>query len=360
MKKLFTFILLFVLSAAIPLGCATNNSGSSGSNSNQAQELNLYNWSTYIDPAVITQFEEQNGIKVNYDTYDSNESLYAKLKPGNPGYDVAFPADYMVKILADEGLLEPLNQENISNSKHVDPTFLTPPYDPENTYSYPYQWGTLGIGYNLDSTGTEINSWQAMFDADFAGKVAWLDDMRHTLGAVLMFLGYDPNTTDDAEINQAKDLILENQQLVAAFVPDTGQLLLNQGEVDLTLEYSGDIFQVMASNPNLRYTIPEEGTIIWTDNMVIPKNAPHKELAEKFINFILDPEIGAQVSNFIDYGSPNKTAIDQQLIKPENLDNPSIYPSPEVFAKLRYLEDVGDSISLYDTAWTEIKLSVGG
>ncbi|MGL5080801.1 MAG: polyamine ABC transporter substrate-binding protein [Microcoleaceae cyanobacterium] len=359
MKRLLTFLLVLILSAALPIGCTASNSNISNNNSNPPQVLSLYNWSTYIDPAVITEFEQKYGVKVNYDTYDSNESLYAKLKPGNPGYDIAFPADYMVKILADEGLLEPLNKENIPNIQHVDPKFLNPPYDPENTYSFPYQWGTLGIGYNIKATGQEITSWEAMFDPKLVGKTAWLDDMRYTFGAILMYLGYDPNTTNPTEIEQAKTFILKNQKTIAAFVPDTGQLLLNQGEVDFTMEYSGDIFQVMAENPNLRYAIPKEGTILWTDNMVIPKGAPNKALAEKFINFILEPEVGARISNFINYGSPNKTAIEQKLIKAENLSNPGIYPSEEVFAKLKYLKDVGESLRLYDEAWAEIKLSIG-
>ncbi|MGC9528997.1 MAG: ABC transporter substrate-binding protein [Limnospira sp.] len=359
MKRLLTLILLFLIGAILPFGCAPGSPDGSQTGRGGDKVLNLYNWSTYIDPDAIAQFEQQYNVKVNYDTYDSNESLYAKLQAGNPGYDVIFPSDYMVKIMIEQGMLEPVDLSKITNLTHVEPQFLNPPYDPENRYSVPYQWVTLGLGYNWDETGAEIDSWQQLFDPKFKGKVALLDDMRHTMGAILMYLGYDPNTTNPDEIAAARDLIIENRDNIAAFVPDTGQTLLNQGEVTLAMEYSGDIFQVMSENPKLRYSIPKEGTIIGMDNMAIPKGAPHPETATEFINFILQPEIGAKISNFINYGSPNKTAIAQKLIKPENLENPAIYPPPEVFAKLQYLQDVKEATLLYDEAWTEVKLAVG-
>ncbi|EAW39211.1 PotD/PotF family extracellular solute-binding protein [Lyngbya sp. PCC 8106] len=359
MKRLLTFILLFLISVLLPIGCTVSNSNLSQSGQTGDNILNIYNWSTYIAPEVLTQFEDEYNVKINYDTYDSNESLYAKLKPGNPGYDIAFPADYMVKVMIAENLLEKVDKNNISNLNNIDEKFLNPPYDPQNQYSIPYQWLTMGIGYNIKVTQAEINSWAALFDPKFAGKAALLDDMRHTFGAVLIYLGYNPNTTNPEEIEKAKEFLIKNQKNIKAFVPDTGQNLLNQGEIDLTMEYSGDLFQVMAENPDLRYVIPQEGTLVAIDSMVIPKNAPHKQLAEQFINFILEPEIGAKVSNFINYASPNKIAIQEKLIKAENLENPGIYPSPEVFAKLQYLEDVGEATILYDEAWNEVKLNFG-
>ncbi len=356
MKRIFTFVLLFLITVLLPIGCTGSQSNLLSSQDNV---LNLYNWSSYIAPEVIRLFEEENNVKINYDIYDSNESLYAKLKPGNSGYDVVFPADYMVEIMISERMLEELDKSNITNLKHLDDKFINPPYDPNNRYSLPYQWLTMGIGYNLKRTGENITSWAALFDPKFSRRTALLDDMRHTFGAVLIYLGYSPNTTNPEEINQAKEYLIKNQKNVNAFLPDTGQNLLNQGEIDLAMEYSGDVFQVMAENPDLRYMIPQEGTIIAVDNMVIPKNAPHKQLAEQFINFILEPEIGAKISNFINYGSPNKTAIQNQLIDAESLNNPGIYPPEEVFANLTYLEDVGEATILYDQAWNEVKLSFG-
>lgn len=356
-KRFLTFLTLFVIAVVLPLGCSgssPNAPGTGGSN-----VLSVYNWSTYIAQDVITQFEQKFNVKVKYDTYENNEDLYAKLKPGNPGYDVIFPSDYMVKIMASENLLEKLNLGNIPNKKHLDSKFINPTYDPGNKYSLPYQWGTLGIGYNIKATEGEIDSWAAMFEPRFKGRIGLLDDMRDTLGMILVYLGYALNTTNPDEINKARDFMIKNKEAIAAFAPDNGQTLLDQGEVDLTYEYSGDIFQVMKENPNIRYAIPKEGAIVWTDNMAIPKGAPNKEVAEKFINFILEPELGAKISNFIHYGSPNKTARDKGLIDEKDLRNSSIYPPDKVFSKLKYVKDVGKATALYDEAWTEVKVAVG-
>lgn len=343
---------MFIISAMLPFGCSRTSG-------NQQQVLNIYNYATYIAPDAIAQFEKEHNVKIQYDTFENSDALYAKLKQGNPGYDVIFPADYMVKIMAGENIIEPLNVKNIPNIKNLDSRFINQTFDPGNKYSLPYQWGTMGIGYNLKATQGEINSWAAMFDPKYAGKIAWQDDARYTFAGVLIYLGFDPNTTNPEEINKARDLLIKNKNLVATFVPDTGQNLLAQGEVNLTMEWSGDIFQAMQENPNLRYAIPKEGTILFSDNMAIPKGAPHKELAEKFINFILQPEVGAKISNFIHFGSPNKAAIDQGLIDPKDLKNPQIYPPVEVFSKMKFLEDVGKATALYDRAWTEVKAGAG-
>ncbi|HBK98182.1 MAG TPA: ABC transporter substrate-binding protein [Microcoleaceae bacterium UBA10368] len=352
MKRLLTFLLLFILSAMLPFGCSRTGG-------NQQQVLSIYNYSSYIAPEAIAQFEKENNVKIQYDTFENSDALYAKIKQGNPGYDVIFPADYMVRIMASENILEPLNLLNIPNQKNLDSNFTSQTFDPGNKYSLPYQWGTMGIGYNLKATKGEINSWAAMFDPKYTGKIAWQDDARYTFSAVLMYLGFDPNTTNPEEINKARDLLIKSNNIIAAFVPDTGQALLDQGEVNVTMEWSGDIFQVMKENPNLRYAIPKEGTIVFSDNMAIPKGAPHKELAEKFINFVLQPEVGAQISNFTHYGSPNKAAIVQGLIDPKDLTNPQIYPPAEVFGKMKFLQDVGKATALYDRAWTEVKAGAG-
>lgn len=366
-KRLITVLALFVIAVLLPLGCTGSRPNTTGTGASptgtgggqQANVLSVYNWSTYIEPSVLEEFKQKFGVEVKYDTFESNEDLYAKLKPGNPGYDVVFPSDYMVTTMVKENLLEELNQNNIPNIKQVDEKFRNPPFDPGNKYSLPYQWGTMGIGYNIKATGGEIDSWAALFDPKYKGRAALLDDMRNTLGMVLIYLGYDPNTTNQDEIAKAKDFIIKNKDAIKAFAGDNGQLLLDQGEVDLTLEWSGDIFQVMKENKNIRYALPKEGTLVWTDNMAIAKGAPHKELAEKFINFILEPEVGAKISNFIKYATPNKAATEKGLINKEDLNNPSIYPTAEIFKRVKYMKDVGEATTLYDEAWTEVKAGVG-
>jgi spermidine/putrescine transport system substrate-binding protein len=356
MKRLLIFLLLFALGVTLPVGCAANQSNSTGGQNNT---LSVYNWTSYIAPEVLKEFEQKFGVKIKYDTYESNDDLYAKLKPGNPGYDVIFPSDYMVTTMEKEGLVEEIDLNNIPNLKNIDPKFLKAPFDPENKYSVPYQWGTMGFGYNIKKTGTEIDSWDALFDPAFKGKVALMDELRTMVGVVLIHLGYDPNTTNPQEINKARDYLLEHKANIAAFAPDTGQNLLDQGQVDLAVEWSGDIFQIMEENPDIRYSIPKEGTVVWIDNISIAKDAPHKEMAEKFMNFLLEPEISAKISNFLKYSSPNQTAIDKGLIAKEDLANKAIYPAKETFEKLTYIKDVGEANRLYDQAWTEIKAGIG-
>jgi spermidine/putrescine transport system substrate-binding protein len=358
MKKIILLGLLFSFSLMIFWGCAANNINQNTANTPE-NILSIYNWSTYINPEVLAEFKQKYGVKIKYDTYESNEELYAKLNLGNPGYDLIFPSGYMVAIMRAENLLEEINLANIPNLSNIDPKFLNTPFDPENKYSIPYQWGTTGIGYNQDATARKIDSWSDIFEPKYKNRVAFIEDSREVLGAVLIYLGHDPNTSNPEEIKQAKNYILEHKDNIAVFAPDTGQILLDQGEVDLAIEYNGDIFQLREENPKINYAIPQEGTLINIDNMSIPKNAPHKEIAEKFINFILEPEIGAKISNFIKYATPNQKAIEMGLINHEQLENKEIYPEPEVFAKLTYIEDVGEATRLYDGAWTEIKLQIG-
>jgi spermidine/putrescine transport system substrate-binding protein len=359
MKKLLVLLLLFIFGVTLPFGCVANQSNSTGENPNQQSVLSVYNFSTYIDPAVVKEFEKKFNAKVKYDTFESMDDLYAKLKPGNPGYDVIFPSDYMVTIMGKENLVEPLNLDNIPNLKNIDPKFLKPPFDPNNQYSVPYQWGTMGMGYNIKKTGGEIDSWKTVFDSPKKLKISLMDESRTMMGAILIYLGYDANTKNPEEIDKARDFLIEHKDKISAFAPDTGQMLLDQGEVDVAVEWSGDIFQVMEENSDLRYTIPKEGTVIWMDNIAIAKGSPNKVLAEKFINFLLEPEVGAKISNFVKYATPNKASLEKNLIVKEDVKNPGIYPASETFGKLTFISDVGEANRFYDRAWTEIKAGIG-
>ena len=323
------------------------------------QVLNIYNWDTYIDPVVLTDFEREFGVKIRYDLYENNEAMLATVQAGSTDYDLVVPSDYMVEIMRGEGLLAPLDKNNIPNFQNLDSAFLSPAYDPGNRYCVPYQWGTLGIGYNAKATGREITSIEDLFDTAFAGRVALLDDARETLGIVLLHLGYSPNTTNSAEIAQARDFLIEHSDQIAEYAPDTGQDLLADGTVDVAFEWSGDIFQVMADNADLRYVIPQEGSLIWTDNLCILATAPHKEMAEKFINYVLKPEVGAAISNYIRFGSPNRAAL--PLLNREDRDNPAIYPSNQVQQRLFYLVNVGTATTgLYEAAWAEVLAAKSG
>ncbi len=327
------------------------------------QELHIYNYTTYIADNTVADFEKLYNVKVTYDTYTSMDELYSKIQGGNPGYDIIVPADYTVSQLIKANLLEPLNLSNIPNfTKNADPQFKNPPYDPGNKYSVAYQWGTIGLAYNAKKVGRDLNSWADLFDPKLKGRVALLKNSRETIASFLIYLGKDPNSTKPEDLNAVKDLILKNKANIAAFHDSDGQFKVAKGELDLISDWSGDFFQVMADPANkdmgLTYVIPKEGAVLWTDNMVIPKGAPNKDLAEKFINYIYDAQVGASISNYTQYGSPNKGAIDQKLIDADALANPAIYPPADVAKNLHLLGDIGDAQALYDQVWAEIVAGV--
>jgi spermidine/putrescine transport system substrate-binding protein len=351
MTRRVTFLAVLV-SVLVMAACAP-----AGSGSGEQQELHIYNWATYIDPELLDEFQEKFNAKIIYDTFGSNEDLLAKIEPGNPGYDIIVPSDYMVTTMADEGLLITLDHSKLPNLSNLDDQFANPPYDPGLVHCVPYQWGTLGLGYDITDTGEEIDSWSAVFEPQHPFSL--LDDPRVVLGTALIYQGHDPNTTDPEEIQQALDLLLSIKDDVVAFAPDTGQDLLITGEVALALEYSGDIFQIMtdteiSDHDNYRYVIPKEGALIWTDNMCIPEGAPNPDLAHEFINFILDAENGARLSNFIAYGTPNKASM--PMIVEEQRNNPGIYPSEETKEKLYFIRSLGEDDVLYQEAWQQLGL----
>ena len=322
------------------------------------QTLNVFNWTTYVAEDTIGNFEQLCGVKVVYDTYESNEALLARLRGGNPGYDIVVPTDHMVATMISLGLLETIDLNNIPNFANVSETLKDRVFDPGNQYSVPYQWGTIGVGYNTEKVGEEITSWDQVFNYD--GPVAWLDDPRAMIGIALSILGYDPNTTDEAQVGEARDLLMNNGSNVVAIAGDDGQAMLERGDVDITVEYSGDIFQVATSCEcdYITYSIPKEGSNIWVDNLAIPTDAPNKPLAEVFMDYVLDPKVGADISNYTAYASPNQAALDEGLIDP-SLINPIIYPSAESSANLFTILPLPDADQLYNDAWDEIKNLLG-
>ncbi len=326
----------------------------------EGQSLSVYNWSTYVAEDTISNFEAACGVTVNYDVFGSNEDMLARLRQGNPGYDISVPTDYAVEIMIQENLLEAIDHANVPNLVNVTEALLDQPFDPGNQYSVPYQWGTIGVGYNVNALPDGIDSWDDVWG--YQGTVAWLDDLRAMMGIALHNLGYDPNTSNPDEIAAASDYLIANGRHVVAFVADDGQALLSRGDVDITIEYNGDIFQIMAECEceDFNYTIPAEGSMFWMDNLVIPLGAPNKALAEVFIDYVLDPQVGADISNYTAFGSPNQVAIDLGLIDEELLNNPGIYPPPEIMDNLFSIIAVPDAEVEYSYAWDEIRVALGG
>jgi spermidine/putrescine transport system substrate-binding protein len=318
-----------------------------------SKKLNVYNWSDYIDEATIPNFEKEFGVKVNYDTFEDNESMLAKVQSGATGYDVVYPTGYMVEIMMKEKLLAPLNHANIPNISGVNKALRNPPYDPGMKYSIPYQWGTTGFGYNSKKLTGKIDSWSIFFDPKYKGKITMLDDVRGAISVALKYLGYSLNTTSKKELMEAKKLLMDQKPLLKAYMSAPVKSLLISGEVWISELWSGDVYMAMEDNDAIVYCIPKEGCEVWTDNMCILKSAPHKYTAEVWINYNMRPETSAAVSNYVWYATPLDTA--KPLIDKEALNDPGIYPPQSVLDRCEFLVDIGEATRIYDEIWTELK-----
>lgn len=325
-----------------------------------AAELYVFNWADYIDEELLTMYQEETGVKIVYDTFDSNEDLLAKLQAGATGYDVIFPSDYMVAQMIDLGLLAELDLNNIPNFEHVAEFNKNPAYDPGNRYSMPYFWGTTGIGFDASVVDPPPDSWAWVFDPDVAcnyqsGGINVLDDERELIGAALKYLGYSINEADEAHLNEARDVILAAKQCWKTF-DSSGYVenLMIPGEVVLTHGWNGDIFVAAEENENWTYVMPKEGGVVWQDNMAVPASTTRKATAEHFINWLLDPEHSAQNTNYVYYASPNESA--KAFIEPDILEDPAIYLDEETIGRLEWIEPLpGDVLGNWDRVWTEIK-----
>ncbi len=324
----------------------------------EADEIILYNWSEYIDPEIYSLFQEEYGIEVTEDNYSSNEEMLAKLQGGATGYALIVPSDYTVGIMKEEGMLAKLDHNNIPNLANLSEQFQNLPYDPGNEYCVPYQWGTTGIGYLADQVD-EPTSWAAIFEADqnspAYGRMTMLDDARESFAAALVFLGYDINTTNEAELEEAKDLLIQAKRGLSGFDSDTFEDLVASGENLISHGWNGDFLVAQEVNEELAYTIPKEGGVIWVDNICIPATVPpeKKAAAEQFINFLLRPDIGALLSEWNYYASPNAAAEEQ--LGEEFLNDPSVYPPAEVLERLHFIEPLGEFESVYQRLWDEVK-----
>jgi spermidine/putrescine-binding protein len=322
-------------------------------------DLALFNWSDYMEPELITKFQDEFGVGVTQDEFPSNEEMLARIQAGGHGYDVIVPSDYMVEIMIEQDLLLSLNHDAIPNFANVGQTFRESPFDPGNAFSAPYQWGTTGIGVNVDEVDDVPHSWGLIFEPEMAqrysGQITMLDDARETMGAALKYLGHSLNTTDEAELQEAADLIRQARDHVATFTSLGYEDLLATGETLVAHGWSGDILTAVDESEvgELEYVIPEEGSVIWVDNMAIPADAPNPCTAHTFLNFMLDAENGAALTNYVWYASPNEAA--EEFIESEILEDPSIYPPEDVLGTLEYIEDVGETTPIYEQLFTEVK-----
>jgi spermidine/putrescine transport system substrate-binding protein len=319
-------------------------------------KLNLFIWSEYLPPTVVSEFEKRFHCKIVIDVYEDAENMLAKIQGGGASlYDIVVPPDYIVPALAKQNLISPLHKESLPNLKNVDPKFLNPPFDPENRFTVPYQWGTVGI-YVRKPEGKSIEeSWALFFDPKKQpGEILLMDTARDLIGAALKYKGRSFNSTDPKQLLEARDLLIDAKKRASGFAGSVGgkNKILDKS-VKAAIVYSGEAARGMSEDAGTYYFIPREGSQIWVDNLVILANAPHRELAQRFLNFALEPKIGAEISNFTQFSTPNAAA--RKLIKPELLNNPAIYPPPETMEKLEFLKDLGKDSRLYDQIWTQIK-----
>ncbi|MBE5776956.1 MAG: spermidine/putrescine ABC transporter substrate-binding protein [Clostridiales bacterium] len=342
MKKLaFTLVLILLVSLF--------------SSALAAEEVNVYNWEDYIDEQVLEMFEQETGIKVNYINFTTNEDMMVQLR-ANPGaFDVIFPSDYCVERMIAENLIQPIDMSKITNYAQIDPRLLNADYDPTNEYSVPYMWGTVGILYNSTMVDEEITSWSAMFDEKYAGQVFMMDSYRDTLGAALKYLGYSMNTRVPAELSAARDLLIEQKQkgIVKAYQVDETKDKMVLGEAAMALMWSGDAQYAIDRNPDLKFVVPEEGSNIWVDPMVISSTAQNPDNAHLLIDFLTRPEIAKMNCDYIRYSSPNLGAI--ELMGAEYTENSVLNPDTAITDRCEYFHDVGDFINVYNTIWGQIK-----
>lgn len=318
------------------------------------RQLNIYSWSSYISPRVVRGFEREYHCKINYDLYDSNEALLAKLQAGNADYDLVVPSDYMVQILIQQGLLARLDKSSLPNVwANVDPRFLALPFDPRNDYSVPYAWGTTGLAYRTDLVGENVESWSALFDPRYAGHILLLDDMREVFGMALKELGASLNSTDPEEIRRARDLLLRQKPLVKGYNSSNFEQDLVAADAWIAQAYNGNLTFALRDEPRIRYVIPKEGCTISVDCACMPRNAPHKDLAMEFINYFHRPEVAAEFINDCGFNSPNRFAA--RFVEPWILAEPAIFPAPASLAKSEFMRDLGPVVALYDQYWTEVK-----
>ena len=350
-KEMIAACTLALSAMAALTGCGSSSGGENG-------QVIVYNWGEYIDPDTIGMFEEETGIKVVYDEYETNEIMYPKVESGAASYDVVCPSDYMISKMIANNMLAEINFDNIPNAKaNIDAQYFEQSrgFDPENKYSVPYCWGTVGILYNNTMVDEPITSWAQLWDEKYADNILMQDSVRDAFMVAEKLNGFSMNTVSPDELEIARNSLIEQKPLVQAYVVDQVRDKMIGGEAAIGVIYSGEAIYTQRENPDLVYVIPDEGTNVWIDSWVILKDAPNKENAEKFIDFMCRPDIALLNFEYITYSTPNKAA--RELIEDEDIRNSEIaFPELSQYNNLEtfsYLGEEGDA--LYNELWKEVK-----
>ena len=354
MKKILLIAAIAMMTMFGLVGCADSATTAGGQQAG-SDSLYVFNWGHFIDLDVLDMFEEEYGIRVIYSTYATNEEMYQRVVGGGAQFDILFPSDYMIERMIGEGLLAQINWDNIPNAKHIDPKFWGWAHDPTDSYSMPYMWGTFGILYNTNMVEGPVDSWEILWDPQFENNIFMYDSSRCSIGVAQHLLGFSMNSTDPAELEQARDLMIEQAPLVRAFLGDQVIDSMINEEAALATVFSGDARWIIYYNDNHSFVNPKEGVQLFVDSMVIPANARNQENAEKFINFMTRPDIAYMNTRYIRYSTTNATAFE---MLPEDWQNCPIYwPDDDVLARGEVFIDLGDFRSELERAWTQIMVA---
>ncbi len=351
MKKART---LLAAAAALLLAFSATACGTGGG-SGERVTLSVYNWGDYIGETTVADFEkEYPNINVNYETFTTNEDMYVKIKSGGAAYDVAIPSDYMIKRMLDEDMLNKIDMSNIPNYKFIGDRFKSLSYDPNNEYSVPYMWGTVGILYNKTMVNEPVDSWKILWDKKYKKQILIPDSERDSIGITLKMLGFSMNTKSLDELEAAKAKLIEQKPLVLAYVVDEVKDKMIGGEAALAVVWSGDAYYCMGENEDLAYAIPKEGTNYWFDAMVIPKTSKHQKEAEQFINFMCSTQAAFNNADYIGYSTPQTEVM--KMLDPALVSDKNAYPAAEDLKNSEIFEYPGDEINKeYNRIWTEVK-----
>lgn len=358
MKKRIALLLALVLVLTALAGCSNAEGSQEGEfTPGENGVVKVYNWGDYIDESVIDMFEAETGIEVVYDVFQNNEEMYPIIEAGGTVYDAVCPSDYMIAKMIENGLVQEINFDNVPNIEYIGDIHMESAraFDPENKYAVPYTYGTLGIMYNTTMVSDEeVTSWNVLWDEKYNQQIVMYESVRDSLAPALKLLGYSLNTTDRAELQEATQMLIEQKPLVYAYVMDQIKDLMINGEVALGLAYSGEVLAIQEENPDIAFSVPEEGSNYFVDAWVIPSNAENKENAEAWINFLCRPDIAKMNFEYITYSTPNDGAV--ELLDEEYLANDDVFPEDEVIKRCEVFEYLGEDMDqLYAELWTQVK-----
>lgn len=346
MKRMISLLLALLLAAALLCSC------SGGAKTT----LYLLNWGEYLDPDLITEFEDQNpDIKVKMTTTTTNEEMYTVCATEGTKIDIVIPSDYLVERFIAEDLLAELDFSNIPNFKYVEKAAQNRTFDPENKYSVPYFIGTVGIVYNTKLVDDPVDSWEILWNEKYSKKIMMYDSIRDSIMVTLAYLGYDINSVNPDELAEAGELLLKQKPFVRGYGADNIKEDMIGGSVALAVDYSGSAVQAIMENEDLAYVVPKEGSNVWMDNFVVLKSSANKEAAERFINFMCDPKVAARNSEFVGYTTPNEAAL--EYVDEEFTSNSAYTIPDDVLERCKYFKDLGDNMQLYNDVWMKIKTS---